>query len=77
VVGCIVLNPVSQAKIVELIKLLYNDTTGVLATNWLTIAGNTLNWVGYFLSNGPKILELLGSEFVAADVTNLRLVAAQ
>jgi hypothetical protein len=56
---------------------LYNDAAGVLADKWLAIAGDVLKRTLLIVGNAPKVLELLGSEFVAADVTTLRLTATQ
>jgi probable HAF family extracellular repeat protein len=75
--GCIASNPGAQTGVINLIKSLYNDTAGILAHKWLTIAGNALQRVVLIVGNAPKVLELLGSEFVAADLTALRLQATQ
>ena len=77
VAGCLATNPTAQAAIVNLIKLLYNDASGTLSTKWLKIAGDLITRITYLLSNGPKIVQLLGSEFSAADVTYFRLVATR
>jgi hypothetical protein len=77
VTGCIATNQESQNAIVKLIKLLYHDASGVLAKKWLDIAGDVLRRVVLIVGKAPNVLELLGSEFFAAERTTLVLTASQ
>jgi PQQ-like domain len=75
--GCIATNSTSRSAIAGLIKVMYNDASGILADKWLTIAGNVIERVILIVGNAPKVLQLLGSEFVASDLTTVRFTATQ